>query len=96
MLGLGCENNQLDELLRLAGNVDRSRIEFFNTQDVIDELEEGTGAVAKLIDRISADRRCSACPVTDLGALDTTKWAASDGFSGISANPLFQSHRRSK
>jgi altronate hydrolase len=85
ILGLGCENNQLDDLLRVAGNVDRSRIEFFNTQDVIDELEEGTGAVAKLIDRVSADRR-TPCPVTDL--VLGHKCGGSDGFSGISANPL--------
>jgi altronate hydrolase len=85
ILGLGCENNQLDELLRLAGNLDKSRIEFFNTQDVIDELEEGTGAVAKLVERISADRR-TRCPVTDL--VLGNKCGGSDGFSGISANPL--------
>ncbi|HEX8945191.1 MAG TPA: UxaA family hydrolase, partial [Gemmatimonadaceae bacterium] len=42
ILGLGCENNQLSELMALAGDVDRDRIAFFNTQDVIDELEEGT------------------------------------------------------
>src|SRR5437016_1888835 len=65
ILGLGCENNQLDELMRLAGPVDRERIAFFNTQDVIDELEEGTGAVARLIERIGADRRTE-CPVSDL------------------------------
>src|SRR5262249_53768874 len=48
ILGLGCENNQLDQLLELAGPIDRDRVAFFNTQDVIDELEEGTGAVARL------------------------------------------------
>ncbi|HEU0055343.1 MAG TPA: UxaA family hydrolase, partial [Longimicrobium sp.] len=32
VLGLGCENNQLHELLALAGEVDQSRIRFFNTQ----------------------------------------------------------------
>ena len=61
ILGLGCENNQLDELMRLAGPIDRDRIAFFNTQDVIDELEEGTGAVAKLVERMADDRRVE-CP----------------------------------
>ena len=37
--------------------VDRERIAFFNTQDVIDELEEGTGAVARLVERMRDDRR---------------------------------------
>src|SRR5437868_2117354 len=85
ILGLGCENNQLDELMRLAGPVDRDRIAFFNTQDVIDELEEGTGAVARLIERIAEDRRTE-CPVSDL--VLGHKCGGSDGFSGISANPL--------
>ncbi len=85
ILGLGCENNQLDELMRLAGDVDKSRIAFFNTQDVIDELEEGTGAVARLIERVSEDRRVE-CPVSDL--VVGHKCGGSDGFSGITANAL--------
>ena len=85
ILGLGCENNQLSELMHLAGDVDRDRIAFFNTQDVIDELEEGTGAVAKLIDRIAGDER-TACSVADL--VIGNKCGGSDGFSGITANPL--------
>ena len=85
VLGLGCENNQLDELMRLAGDVDRSRIAFFNTQDVIDELEEGTGAVARLIERVSEDRRVE-CPASDL--VLGHKCGGSDGFSGITANAL--------
>jgi len=85
ILGLGCENNQLDELMRLAGPIDRDRVAFFNTQDVIDELEEGTGAVAKLVARMGDDRR-SECPASDL--VLGHKCGGSDGFSGISANPL--------
>jgi altronate hydrolase len=85
ILGLGCENNQLSELMALAGDVDRDRIAFFNTQDVIDELEEGTGAVAKLIERVSTDRRTE-CPITDL--VLGHKCGGSDGFSGITANAL--------
>src|SRR5262249_44046556 len=85
ILGLGCENNQLDQLMKLAGPIDRDRVAFFNTQDVIDELEEGTGAVARLVERMSADRRVE-CPASDL--VLGHKCGGSDGFSGISANPL--------
>jgi altronate hydrolase len=85
ILGLGCENNQLDDLLRRAGPIDRDRVAFFNTQDVIDELEEGTGAVAKLVARMSDDRRTE-CPASDL--VLGHKCGGSDGFSGISANAL--------
>jgi len=72
-------------LMRLAGPIDRDRVAFFNTQDVIDELEEGTGAVAKLVARMGDDRR-SECPASDL--VLGHKCGGSDGFSGISANPL--------
>ncbi|MGH7616963.1 MAG: UxaA family hydrolase, partial [Gemmatimonadaceae bacterium] len=85
ILGLGCENNQLDQLMKLAGPIDRDRVAFFNTQDVIDELEEGTGAVAKLVERMRADTRTE-CPVSNL--VLGHKCGGSDGFSGISANPL--------
>jgi len=85
ILGLGCENNQLDQLMALAGPIDRERVAFFNTQDVIDELEEGTGAVARLVERMSADQRTE-CPASDL--VLGHKCGGSDGFSGISANPL--------
>jgi len=85
ILGLGCENNQLNELLALAGDIDRERIAFFNTQDVIDELEEGTGAVARLIERIASDERVDV-PVSEL--VLGHKCGGSDGFSGISANAL--------
>jgi altronate hydrolase len=85
ILGLGCENNQLNELLALAGDIDRERVAFFNTQDVIDELEEGTGAVARLIERLSEDRRVDT-PVSQL--VLGHKCGGSDGFSGISANAL--------
>jgi altronate hydrolase len=85
ILGLGCENNQLAELLALAGDVDRDRIAFFNTQEVIDELEEGTGAVARLVERIAGDVRVEV-PVSDL--VLGNKCGGSDAFSGLTANPL--------
>ncbi|HEX2081827.1 MAG TPA: altronate dehydratase family protein [Longimicrobium sp.] len=85
VLGLGCENNQLDELLALAGGVDRERLRFFNTQDVVDEVEEGVDAVAELVARMEGDERTE-CPASDL--VIGHKCGGSDGFSGITANPL--------
>ncbi|MFL5540776.1 MAG: UxaA family hydrolase [Longimicrobiaceae bacterium] len=85
VLGLGCENNQLHELLALAGEVDASRIRFFNTQDVVDEVEEGIGAVAGLVRAMEGDRR-TAVPASEL--VLGHKCGGSDGFSGITANPL--------
>ncbi|MDP9348114.1 MAG: altronate dehydratase family protein [Gemmatimonadota bacterium] len=86
VLGLGCENNQMESLLRLAGEeVDRERLRFFNTQDVIDEVEEGVEAVGELVALLEHDRR-EECPVSEL--VIGHKCGGSDGFSGITANPL--------
>lgn len=85
VLGLGCENNQMDQLLALAGDVDRERLRWFNTQDVVDEVEEGVDAVAELVARMETDVRTE-CPASEL--ILGHKCGGSDGFSGISANPL--------
>lgn len=85
LLGLGCENNQMESLLAMAGDVDRARLRFFDSQDVVDEIEEGLSAVAELVAVMENDRR-EACPVTDL--VIGHKCGGSDGFSGISANAL--------
>jgi altronate hydrolase len=86
VLGLGCENNQMESLLKIAGpDVDLQRLRFFNSQDVIDERDEGLDAVAQLVARMESDRRVE-CPASDL--VLGHKCGGSDGFSGISANPL--------
>jgi altronate hydrolase len=85
VLGLGCENNQMAQLLALAGEVDAARIRFFNTQDVVDEVEEGIDRVEELVRAMEGDRRVE-CPASEL--VLGHKCGGSDGFSGISANPL--------
>jgi altronate hydrolase len=95
VLGLGCESNRIDGMLALADEVygagaggdrtDRSRLRSFDTQDVLDEEETGVEAVLELARRMEADRR-ETCPVSDL--VLGHKCGGSDGFSGISANPL--------
>jgi altronate hydrolase len=85
VLGLGCENNQMQQLLAMAGEVDPTRLRFFNTQDVMDEVEQGVALIGELAAVMVADRR-EPCPVTDL--VLGHKCGGSDGFSGITANPL--------
>src|SRR5258708_30975457 len=85
VLGLGCESNQMEALLEHAGDVDRHRLRFFNTQDVIDELEQGTAAVSELVNLVSRDQRVE-CPASDL--VLGHKCGGSDGLSGISANAV--------
>jgi altronate hydrolase len=85
VLGLGCENNQLDALLEVAGAVDRSRIRFFNSQDVFDERQAGMEMVTELVERATKEKRMTV-PASDL--VIGNKCGGSDGFSGITANPL--------
>jgi altronate hydrolase len=85
VVGLGCENNQLGQLLLLAGDVDRARLRWFNTQEVEDEVEHGVALVAELAASMAADRR-EARPASDL--VLGHKCGGSDGFSGLTANPL--------
>ena len=83
ILGLGCESNQLDALL---GDVsDRSRIRAFTTQGEADEFESGLAAIAELVAIAEQDVRVP-CPVSDL--VVGLKCGGSDGFSGLTANPL--------
>lgn len=85
LLGLGCENNQVDSLLQVAGDIDRSRFIVFNTQDVMDEIAEGGAGVGRLVERMEQDRR-ETVPASEL--ILGHKCGGSDGFSGITANPL--------
>ncbi|HET6568841.1 MAG TPA: altronate dehydratase family protein [Rhodothermales bacterium] len=85
VIGLGCENNQMADLLAEAGDVDESRVRFFNAQDVADEIETGLDLCRELAGIMASDRR-QACSVSDL--VLGVKCGGSDGYSGVTANPL--------
>lgn len=85
IVGLGCENNQLDALLKAAGDIDSERIRYYNSQQVGDEVEEGVKAVAEMLPAIATDER-EPIPASEL--VLGMKCGGSDAFSGITANPL--------
>ena len=85
VIGLGCENNQMKSLLKLASGVEQERIRSFNSQEVKDEIEEGVKLAGELFEAMKADKR-EECPVSELTL--GMKCGGSDGFSGISANSL--------
>jgi altronate hydrolase len=85
IVGLGCESNQFDALLAEASGIDRTRLRAFTAQMVEDEVEEGIAAVAELV-AIAAQGRRSECSLADF--VIGLKCGGSDGFSGITANPL--------
>lgn len=85
VLGLGCENNQMKLFLDRVGQFDPNRVKFFNAQDVSDEVESGLEAVEQLAEYAGQFKRESV-PVSEL--IVGGKCGGSDGFSGITANPL--------
>lgn len=85
ILGLGCENNQLQALLDSAPDIDRERLRSFTTQMVEDELEDGLAAVEALVEVAEQDRRE---PISVSELVVGLKCGGSDGFSGVTANPL--------
>ncbi len=85
IVGLGCENNQLDALLSAVPGLDPSRVRAFNAQMSEDEDEEGLEAIDALVDLASQDRRTPR-PLADL--VLGLKCGGSDGLSGLTANPL--------
>ncbi len=86
VLGLGCENNQPDDFMQMLGDYDKDRIKLLVTQRVVgDELEEGMKILRKLYKIAKEDKR-EVCPLSKLRV--GLKCGGSDGFSGITANPL--------
>lgn len=85
VLGLGCENNNMAEFKKSLGEFDESRIKFLVCQEVSDELEEGVKLLKELYENMKNDVR-EEVPLSELKV--GLKCGGSDGFSGITANPL--------
>lgn len=85
VLSLGCENNQPEEFMKLLGDYDKDRIKLLVTQRVDDEMEAGMEILRGLYNIASKDIRTEV-PVSKLRV--GLKCGGSDGFSGITANPL--------
>ncbi|MBC8012074.1 MAG: altronate dehydratase [Burkholderiales bacterium] len=85
VLGLGCENNQMKAFLEFIGPQAAERIRWFNAQQVSDEIESGVEAVRELAAYV---RRFKREPIPASELILGMKCGGSDGFSGITANPL--------
>lgn len=85
VLGLGCENNTMAEFIESLGEYDSTRIKFLVSQEVSNEIEEGAKVLRELYENMKDDKRES----VSLSNLKVgLKCGGSDGFSGITANPL--------
>ena len=85
VLGLGCENNNIEEFKKAIGGYNPERVRFLNTQDVEDEIEEGVKIISELKEYASRYQRTKQ-PISKLKL--GLKCGGSDGYSGITANPL--------
>ncbi|OZB96655.1 UxaA family hydrolase [Paenibacillus sp. XY044] len=85
VFGLGCENNIVTEFRELLGDYDESRVKFLVAQEVGDEVEAGMALLEELYEAASLDKR-EPIPLSELNV--GLKCGGSDGFSGITANPL--------
>lgn len=85
VLGLGCEVNHLAAFKSVLGDVDENRIRFLNCQTVEDEIAEGSKIIEELAEIVKQDKRTEQ-PASKL--VVGLKCGGSDGFSGITANPV--------
>ena len=86
VVGLGCENNQPHEFEKLLGDYDKQRIRFLVCQEVDgDEVEVGAAIVRELYEQAQTYEHVPV-PISKLRV--GLKCGGSDGFSGITANPL--------
>ena len=84
VVSLGCENNTLESFRERLGDVSGLNIRFMRAQDPGDEYARGLKLIAEL-DAARPKERVE-LPVSEL--VVGLKCGGSDGFSGLTANPL--------
>ena len=84
IVALGCENNTLESFKKRLGDYSKLNIRFMLAQDSGDEFTEGMQLLAELEENKVKER--SIIPVSELKV--GLKCGGSDGFSGLTANPL--------
>jgi altronate hydrolase len=85
VLGLGCENNKIDEFAESLGDYDKGRIKFLASQKAQDEVEEAVELLKEIYEEVRKDKRE---PISISELKVGLKCGGSDGLSGITANPL--------
>ena len=84
VVALGCENNTLESFKARRGDCSGLNIRFLRAQDAGDEFERGRSLIAELL--AGRPQARVDVPVSEL--VVGLKCGGSDGFSGLTANPL--------
>ena len=85
VLGLGCENSNIDVLKSYIGEYDENRVKFLVAQECEDEIVQAVEIIKGLIDYAAGFERE---PISVSRLVVGMKCGGSDGLSGITANPL--------
>lgn len=85
VLGLGCENSNIEILKKYIGRYDSERIRFVVAQQEEDETFACMKQLKELADLVARDKR-TCCSISSLKV--GLKCGGSDGLSGITANPV--------
>jgi len=85
VLGLGCENNNIPLFKEVLGEYDPQRVKFLICQEATDEIAEGVKLIEEL-QAYAAQFKPTELPASRLRV--GLKCGGSDGYSGITANPL--------
>lgn len=84
VVGLGCENSNIDEVKKHLGSYDEDRVKFMICQEHEDEIEYGLSLLEELSAYVKGFKREKISAEKLIVGL---KCGGSDGLSGISANP---------
>ncbi|WP_413700294.1 UxaA family hydrolase [Psychromonas sp. KJ10-10] len=85
VIGLGCENNQIDPFKEAVGSINDSRVKYMVAQQVEDEIEVAVDYLQQIYSVVKEDQRTE----IKIGKLKVgLECGGSDGLSGITANPL--------
>lgn len=84
IVGLGCEENQVAELVERIAPERRATLRTLTAQSSGDEVEEGCALIEAMFATVAAERVPAPLDALVLGV----KCGGSDGLSGLTANPL--------
>lgn len=85
IVGLGCENNRMPDFLKVLGDVDERRVKHYLCQEQKDEISYGLELAEEIYSVMKEDKRIE-LPLSKITL--GLKCGGSDGFSGLTANPL--------
>jgi altronate hydrolase len=88
ILSLGCENNNVESFKKILVEYDPNRVKFLVCQNVEDELEDGIRLIEELV---NYSKKYSREEIDIAELVVGLKCGGSDGFSGMTANPLIGS-----